>query len=279
VPVLSDREAVLADAERLTSDEASVGTLDLLSDGERLIVSSDRGGRRNLWLVATDGTETRQLTTSRGPDSAPRVSPDGSRIAFHSRPQGNLDIWVLPVDGGPAVQLTSNPLSDMFPAWSPDGATIAYYHGGEDGVNLFVMPATGGEPSPITTGAGSRYFPQWSVDASSIFFSEGGPGRYQIFRMPAAGGAAVQVTSEPAYYYRFSPDGTRLYFPGNERGSNDLWELTVANRRERRVTRFPPGVGELGGNALAVSKTHLYFTLRKDVGDIWVMDVVAGNER
>jgi Tol biopolymer transport system component len=97
--------------------------------------------------------------------------------------------------------------------------------------------------------------------------------------MPAAGGAAEPVTREPAYYYRFSPDGTRLYFTGNERGSNDLWELTVANGRERRLTRFPPGIGELGGTALAVSKTHLYFTLREDVGDIWVMDVAADDAR
>jgi Tol biopolymer transport system component len=97
--------------------------------------------------------------------------------------------------------------------------------------------------------------------------------------MRAEGGAPEQVTKAPAYYYRWSPDGTRLYFPGNERGSNDLWELTVANGRERRVTRFPPDIGELGDMALAASRTHLYFTLRKDVGEIWVMDVVADDER
>ena len=97
--------------------------------------------------------------------------------------------------------------------------------------------------------------------------------------MPAVGGAPEQVTKAPTYYFRWSPDGTRLYFPGNERGNNDLWELTVANGRERRLTRFPPGIGELGGNSLAASKTHLYFTLRKDVGDIWVMDVGAAAER
>jgi hypothetical protein len=48
---------------------------------------------------------------------------------------------------------------------------------------------------------------------------------------------------------------------------------------EWSLTRFPPDIGELGGLALAASKTHLYFTLRKDVGDIWVMDVVADDER
>jgi eukaryotic-like serine/threonine-protein kinase len=280
VPILDDRETGWDDAEQVTSDEAFVQTFDLLPDGERLIVSSDRGGSLDLWLVAMDGTETRQLTDNRGPDGAPRVSPDGSQIAFHSHRQGNLDIWVLPTDGGPSVQLTSNPLSDMFPAWSPDSGMIAYYGQRGGGVNLFVMPAAGGEPRQITMGDVSKYFPQWSPDANWIFFASGtGPSGRQIFRMPAEGGAPKQVTKAPAYYVRWSSDGTRLYFPGNERGSHDLWELTVANGRERRLTQFPPGIGELGSYALAASKTHLYFTLRKDVGDIWVMDVVTDDER
>jgi hypothetical protein len=45
------------------------------------------------------------------------------------------------------------------------------------------------------------------------------------------------------------------------------------------VTGFPPDIGELGPYALAASKTHLYFTVRKDVGDIWVMDVSDDDER
>ena len=97
--------------------------------------------------------------------------------------------------------------------------------------------------------------------------------------MRAEGGAPEQVTKTAAYYFRWSPDGTRLYFPGNERGSNDLWELTVGNGRERRLTRLPPSIGALGPYALAASKTHLYFTIRKDVGDIWVMDAIADDQR
>jgi Tol biopolymer transport system component len=142
------------------------------------------------------------------------------------------------------------------------------------------VPASGGEPHQLTTGEGSKYHPQWSPDAKWIFFAAGaGPGRYQVFRMPAEGGALEQVTKNPTYYFRWSPDGTHLYFPGNQRDNNNLWELTLATGRERRLTRFPPGIGQLGPYALAASKTHLYFTLRKDVGDIWVMDIIADHKR
>lgn len=221
------------------------------------------------------------MTTNRGQDNAPRVSPDGTRLAFQSYRQGSPDIWLLPLDAGPAAQLTSTPWPDMYPAWSPDGRMVAFYgsRSNADSINLFVMPADGGEPRQITTGNSSKYFPQWSPDARQIFFaSDAGSGKHRIFRIPAEGGLPEEVTTAPAYYFRWSPDGTRLYFPGTERGSNDLWELTLATRRERRLTRFPTGIGKLGALALAASKTHLYFTVRKDVGDLWVMDVLAGDE-
>lgn len=79
--------------------------------------------------------------------------------------------------------------------------------------------------------------------------------------MPAAGGPPQQVaTSGAVYYYRWSPDGTRLYFPGSIRDSNDLWEVSLATGRERRLTRFTQRAGALGQLSLAASRTHLYFT-------------------
>jgi Tol biopolymer transport system component len=280
VPIPTDGEAGWPDAEQLTFDEAFVESLDVHEDSGRLVISSDRGGSRDLWLTAPDGTDMRRLTTDRGPDTAPRFSPDGKRIAFHSSREGNLDIWVLPTDGGPAVQLTRNPLSAMFPAWSPDGAAIAYYASTGPDVNAFVVPADGGEPRQITTGPVSKYFPQWSPDGKWMYYaSQERAGASQVFRKPAAGGSPVQVTTQPVYYYRISHDGTRMYFPGTDRGSNDLWELTLADGRERRLTRFVQKPGSLGGSALAASKTHLYFAWRNDVGDIWVMDVVPDDER
>jgi len=284
VPILDDGEAGWEDADQLTFDEAFVETLDLHPDGARLIISSDRGGSQELWvrdLTESNGTDMRQLTADRGPDGAPQVSPDGRHIAFHSHRGGNLGIWVLPIDGGPAARLTSGPWPDMFPAWSPDGATIAFHSGRDDGVNAFVVPTAGGESRQITTGAVSKYFPRWSPDGLWIYFASNAEtsGGRQVYRMPATGGVPEQVTKAPVYYYRWSRDGTRMYFPGVHRGSDDLWELTLSSGRERRLTRFTQRNGGLGEMAMAASTSHLYFTWRSDVGDIWVMDVVPDEEQ
>ena len=181
----------------------------------------------------------------------------------------------MPVEGGPAVQLTRDPGRELHPAWSPDGTAIAFYWLRDGSVNAFVVPSKGGDIRPITTGPVSKYFPQW-LDRQWMFVASDGPDRKRhLFRLPATGGALEQVTKQPAYYFRRSPDRTRLYFAGNYRGSNDLWMLTLADGRERRLTRFSRTRGELGELALAASDTHLYFTLRKDVGDIWIMDVAS----
>jgi Tol biopolymer transport system component len=282
VPIFETGEAGLKDADQLTFDEATVGSIDVDRDGQ-LVISSERGGSRDLWLVRADGTDMRQLTHDRAVENGPRFSTDGRRIAYSSIQDGNSDIWVRPLERGPATRLTTHPLPDVYPSWSPDDRMIAFYgaRGGGVAATLFVVPVSGGEPHQITTSDVSKYFPQWSPDGKWFYYASGfeRPSGVQIFRMAVEGGTPEQVTKAPAYYSRWSADGTRLYFPGNERGSSDLWELTIATSRERRLTRFPRDIGELGRYALAASRTHLYFTLRKDVGEIWVMDVAANDAR
>jgi Tol biopolymer transport system component/serine/threonine protein kinase len=280
VPILEDREAVWADAEQLTFDQANIATLDLSADRQQLIVSSDRGGNDDIWVMPTHGIGVRQLTTDRAPDVSPRLSPNGQQIAFDSGRSGNRDIWVMPSDGGAAVQLTDNPYSDMSPSWSPDGRDIAFYSARTGNSAVFVVPASGGDARRITMDASQAYAPQWSPDGNWIaFYSYRGDRVNRLWRMPATGGAAEQMMEGAAGYFRWSLDGHRLYFMGTQRGNNDLWALTLDGRTERRLTRFSQKVGSLGSGALAVDTQYLYFTWRNDLGDIWVMDVVGDDEK
>jgi Tol biopolymer transport system component len=279
VPILEDREAVWGDAEQLTFDQANIVTLDLTPDGENLLVSSDRSGNQDIWIVPIRGKDMRQLTTDRAPDSTPRSSPDGRQVAFYSYRSENRDIWVMPLEGGPAVPLTPDQSSEMFPSWSPDGRDIAFYSDRTGNVDAFLVPASGGEARQITTESSQDYFPQWSPDGKWIVFaSTRGDRGYRLWRAPASGGAAEQLMEGPAYYFRWSEDGKHIYFMGHERGDDDLWALTLEDGTERRLTRFSQKAGSLGGYALAAGDGYLYFTWRDDLGDIWVMDAATAEE-
>ena len=95
-PILSERVATWDDAEQLTFDEAQNEHFDLSPDGTTLLVSSDRSGNPDLWLVPLRGGR-QQITSDPTPDWDPRCSPDGETMAFYSYRSGNREIWVVSI--------------------------------------------------------------------------------------------------------------------------------------------------------------------------------------
>lgn len=80
---------------------------------------------RNIWLVAVEGGEPRQLTRS-GRDMRPRWSPDSKRIAFLSARGGAEQIYLIATDGGEATKIAGLSTGADNLLWSPDGKTLAF---------------------------------------------------------------------------------------------------------------------------------------------------------
>ena len=88
IPILEDRLATWTDAEQLTFDDgAYLQFVDVAQDGTRLVMSSDRRGNQDLWMVPSTGGSLTPLTTDRTPDWDPEWSPDGQAIAFYAVPK------------------------------------------------------------------------------------------------------------------------------------------------------------------------------------------------
>jgi dipeptidyl aminopeptidase/acylaminoacyl peptidase len=83
-------------------------------------------GRTDLWLVSTDGTGLRRLTSHPDADSNPRWSPDGRTLWFLSSRSGSSQVWKIAPDGGEAQQVTEEPLDVGSLLVAPDGTRIAY---------------------------------------------------------------------------------------------------------------------------------------------------------
>ncbi len=100
---------------------------------------------RGLWIANEDGSDLRQLTTPRDPDSGrvvkhpasgdndPRLSPDGSTVAFMRLVKGNglWSIYTVDVSTGEETSLTRRYLSptqfDAVPEWSGDGRKLIFW--------------------------------------------------------------------------------------------------------------------------------------------------------
>jgi TolB protein len=86
------------------------------------------GGRWDIWLMETDGSNPHQLTTGPGDKTDASFSPDGHFIVYSSD-EGELEyanIYILSVSGGTPVRATDYEGYDGAPSWSPDGNTIVF---------------------------------------------------------------------------------------------------------------------------------------------------------
>ncbi|MEM6771235.1 MAG: oligogalacturonate lyase family protein, partial [Bacteroidota bacterium] len=88
-------------------------------------IMKDRRTAR-LWLIKTDGTGHRKLTSNDVSESSPVWSPDGSRIAFVSGTDQGSEIFVYWLDSGVMARLTQLEHSPSGLSWSPDGKHLAF---------------------------------------------------------------------------------------------------------------------------------------------------------
>ena len=267
VPILEDRAATWADAEQLTFDRAYVNGFDISPDGERIILSTDRSGSRDLWVMPLDGRGLTQLTTEVTPEWQPAWSPDGQQVAFHGMRSGNRDIWIMPADGGQARQITTSDATDWQPVWSPDGQSVVFGSDRNDRNEIWVISTEGGEAKRVARGQR----PTWAPDGRSIVFGSDQTGDYGLWRVPVTGGEPQRLTGATAGTRpTFSSDGGNMYFARDD----NLWVISGAEGAEKQLTDFRNKYGGIRGTGFDTDGQNLYFVCQEDEGDIWIADLV-----
>jgi dipeptidyl aminopeptidase/acylaminoacyl peptidase len=150
---------------QITDGEWGVGAINLTPDGRTILYSS--GPRTpdaeyawresDIYAVDVGSGMVRQLTTRKGPDSNPVVSPDGKLIAYTGYDQTD-DTWVdsklyvMSIDGSnPRVLTTSFDRSPGGMRWSSDGSSI-YFTAQDKGAQNLYVASLRGEVKQLTQG-------------------------------------------------------------------------------------------------------------------------------
>jgi hypothetical protein len=118
----------LTEEGREVSVDWSPNSSDILFTRHEAIPPGTRFTPNDLYLIAPDGTNERQLTHDRVSMNG-AWSPDGTKIAFESyRPSmgPETDIYLMNADGSGRARLTAGPGLDYGPVWSPDGSRILF---------------------------------------------------------------------------------------------------------------------------------------------------------
>jgi TolB protein len=163
-------------------------------DGARLVFNSARTTPdlkaewtkqyHEIFTMAADGSDVRQITRFRTVSTYPQFSPDGKKIAFRRRldepafewdlsaSPRNSEVFVMNADGSNPVNVSKSAAYDGWPAWSPDGATIVFSSNRAGPANigqLYAVDPDGANLRKLTDGPGSFVQPSWSRDGKRIY--------------------------------------------------------------------------------------------------------------
>jgi Tol biopolymer transport system component len=214
----------------------------------RVVYSSDQGGDPEIWIMNSDGSAAKPLTSDRTQKSEPVVSPDGRSIVYVSA-AGGSQLVKIDINGGNAMVLRRGNYSDH-PDISPDGKWVIYssWVGGDS--MIFRIPIEGGEPLRLTDYI--SYAPRYSPDGSTFacfIFDEKTQKWNRLAIFPSDGGQPIKVLDVPAATNTtlggpvWTPDGLGLTVLIARGEQMNLWLQPLDGGPIRQLTNYDvPGV-------------------------------------
>ncbi len=170
--------------------------------------------RSHLWIVGSDGSSHRPLTSGDHNDGSPVWSPDGSKLAYLSGADGSSQIFLRWMDTGQTARLAQLTESPGGLSWSPDGRWIAF---------SMLVPESPESPVKLPfRPEGAKWAPPPKWIDRLIYRADGAgylrEGYEQIFLLPADGGSPRQLTEGPYDHggrISWMPDSSALVFSAN----------------------------------------------------------------
>jgi len=189
----------------------------LQKNGSKITFSNIASGRQDIFMIDSNGSNQKQLTTGNGSDIHGDISPDGKKIAFQSNRTGNYDIYVMSNNGYELTLLTNSLAYDGEPSWSPDGQQIVFVSNRAGNYDLWIMDADGSNNRQLTYGA-TALTPDWSPLGNRIAFANdsNGNGFFETWLIDIEGSDLTKIdydwTNGDIWAPSWSPDGEWLSY-------------------------------------------------------------------
>jgi len=172
-------------------------------DGTQIAFQSKRDTNFNIqddnldiYVMNSDASDIRQITSHPADDSQPSWSPDGRKIAFLSERSGQDEIYVMNPDGTDVEQLTELLVLKSDLGWSSDGRMIIFEGSGD----IYVVDAQTKEVTKLISDADSNEAtPTWAQNDNLVVLSSDRTGNWELYvfdtRKPNQ--ALKQITDDP----------------------------------------------------------------------------------
>lgn len=263
------------EAKRLTFDNKEIDGLAWTPDGNNLVFSSKRGGRRELWKMSARAASQPVRVTAAGEDPwNVAIAKEGSRLVY-AHHFGGGHIWRMALDGAKeeqASRLIASSRLEGHPRYSPDGRRIAFDSSRSGSDEIWVSQADGSHAVQLTALRAWAGSPRWSPDGQEIAFDGNASGNWDIYVINSQGGQPTRLTTSEANEYRpsWSHDGKWIYYCSTRTQHRQIWKIPAGGGAEVQVTKNGGCVGFESADG-----KDLYYT--KEQG-LWKMPVGGGDE-
>ena len=196
----------------------------------------------NLWIVNTDGSQNRPLTSGNHNDLNPRWSRDGKKLVFHSNMQDEkMKLFLMWIDSKEYFPLTNTTQSPGDASWSKNGDYLAFTMFVPKKSDSFIkLPA---KPEGAKWNDAPRFIDKLNYRGDGRGYLK--EGNRQIFIISADGGTPRQLTSSDHDHGTpvWSADDRKLYFSANLHENADLdpvnseiYELDIESAKVTAIT-------------------------------------------
>jgi Tol biopolymer transport system component len=209
----------------------------------KLVYASRTGENWDLWMVNSDGSETRQLTADAFIDHQPSVCPDGRYIVFQSNRSGNRNLWRIDADGNNPKQLTDGSYVDEAPVCSPDGGSVVFMSTRPGTATIWRVGIDGGAPRQLTNRPSQ--LPLISPDGKLISYfytDEQANNQPKLVIISSEGGEPVKTVdlprTAPPIAFAWMPDGRSIAYLDTGSGILNVWSQPIDGSAPKQLTNF-----------------------------------------
>ena len=208
----------------------------------KIVYTSRTGENWDIWMVNSDGSESKQLTADAFIDQQPSVCGDGRHIVYQTNRSRSRNIWRMNTDGSDQKQLTDGDYVDAAPVCSPDGRFIVFMSGRSGAPGIWKVGIDGGAPTQLTKDYGE--LPTISPDGKLIayFYADEQSNQPRLGIIPFEGGERVKTLDLPRsvqpIWFAWMPDGRSVAYLDNTSGILNVWSQPLDGGAPKQLTNF-----------------------------------------
>jgi len=258
------KQIVYVTSDDPLNQKAIDGHNDSFEVGDNDYLATSATTPSHLWLVSTEGVETKRLTSGSWsfsrtePFASPSPlswTPDGNSLVItrqelpHSGDNDLTTLQILNVETGELRKLTDHEKFEGYGIFSPDGSRIAYWYprdGDPENTNeVFVASAAGGDGTDVTLGIDRNLQGAlWMPDGQSLLVSGNDGTEVAMWLQPLKGRARklplgdVNPTSTYWVDMTIGPKGEIAFAGSTASQPSELYYKASPNDAPKRLTNF-----------------------------------------